>query len=119
DKVVVHLDLRSWLLRRSAPAGPSSAFSARKRETWSAISTLFRSDIMKWVFPRMPISGRCTRRASPPWRLIASTQRRAIARRTRQLSWPRSVGGRRVVLVDTRRPRHAPADGEATLRLDR
>ncbi len=61
-------------------------FSAKNFSTKSAIWTLFKSDIRKCVLPRMPIAGRCTKRASPPCLLMASTQSRAMASRTRQLS---------------------------------
>src|SRR5204863_8452248 len=50
----------------------SSPFFLRNCDSRSAIWTLFRSDMMKWVFPVIPISGSITTSAWPPWRLIAS-----------------------------------------------
>lgn len=44
----------------------SSLFCARNLDIRSAICTLLRSEKGKWVFPRMPISGRCTTVTSPP-----------------------------------------------------
>ena len=67
-------------------ASQSSCFSLRNCDTRSAICTLFKSDIGKWVLPLMPISGKWISRTSPPCLLTASRHSRAIFRRARQLS---------------------------------
>src|SRR5437868_5142053 len=64
-------------------AGQSKPFSLRNLDMRSAISRLFRSDIGKWVFPWIPISGRCTRVTLPPRRFTASRHFLAISRKMR------------------------------------
>jgi hypothetical protein len=49
---------------------------------------VFRSDIGKWVLPRIRISGRCTTVTSPPWRFTTSRHLLAISKKMRHCSWP-------------------------------
>lgn len=59
------------------------SFSTNQFSSTSAISTLFASAKAKWLLPRMPISGKHTTLASPPWRLTQLAKACAI--------WMRSI----------------------------